>query len=323
MKHLMRALILIAGSLPLAFSTSAVGQPYPSKPVRIVVPYTPGSGTDNIARIVAEELRLSMGAAFIVENKAGAGGLIGTEQVARAAPDGYTLTISSSATHSSARFLFKRMPVDEMKDFAHIARLVQVPFVLVVNPTTPANDVKQFVEYVRSNQSKVAHGYGSATSQIMAATFENLAGLKTVGVPYKSQPPTVIDLISNQVQYSFVDFANSMPHAKAGKLRALAVTTSKRLSQAPDLPTMAESGFPGYGLVAWQGLSAPAGTPSEIVQRINKEVNKALTKPDVVAKLASMGYDIVPATVEEFEQFVAQQIDVWGKRVKDAGIEPQ
>jgi tripartite-type tricarboxylate transporter receptor subunit TctC len=323
MKRLLRSLLLIVALAVSVAPAAVLGQAYPSRPVKIVVPYTPGSGIDIVARILADELRASTGASFIVDNKPGAGGLIGTEQVAKAAPDGYTLMISSSATHSSARFLFRRMPVDEMKDFAHIARLVQAPFILVVNPAVPATTVRQFVEHAKANGPKVNYAYGSATSQVMTTTFERLAGFTTVGVPYKSQPPAMLDVISNQAQYMFLDFANAMPHVKSGRLRALAVTTSNRLALAPDLPTMAESGFPGYDIVAWMGVSAPAGTPREIVHQLNGEVNKVLAKPDVVAKLTSNSFEILPATPQEFEHFVASQIDVWGKRIKEAGIEPQ
>lgn len=309
--------VLLAFSLVGAV-TSALGQL--SQAVKIVVPYTGGSGTDTVARLIAEELTSATGNSYIVENKAGAGGMIGTQLVARSPADGKTLTISSSATHSSARFLYPALSYDEQKDFTHIIKLVEVPFLLVINSNIPAKNLAEFINYARSNPGKMNFGYGSATSQIMAATFNREASIDALAVGYKSQPPAVIDLLGERVHYMFAGPDQVTAHITSGKLRALAVTTSKRIDQLNSIPTLAEAGFPSYDLVAWQGLSGPAGLPDHLSKSIELEVSRILAKPEVVERFKKIGFEVAPLAQSEFVPFVRDQIAVWGKRVEQAGL---
>jgi tripartite-type tricarboxylate transporter receptor subunit TctC len=314
---------LVAAGATALVAAPVAAQSYPSKPIRIVVPFAAGSTSDNLARTFADELRSGLGATVLVENKPGASGVIGMETVARAAPDGYTLMISSAATHSAGPWLLKQVPYDAVKDFAPVARLVTVPFILAIHPSRPEKTVKQFVEYAKANESKLNYSHGTSSVQVAAATFGTIAGFKATGVPYKGQSLAVFDLMSGQVQYMFGDNAVVMPHVKAGKLRAIAITSPERSPQAPDVPTLAESGYPGFDIVAWVGLSAPAGTPRDIVQRINGVIEKSLAKPELQKKLLEQGLEPAPARLADFEQFVAAQYTSWGKRVRDAGIKPE
>lgn len=319
MKPLLPWLCAALLALPLA----AAAQAYPAdKPVRIIVPFTPGSGGDTVARIVAEELRKSLGGTFVIDNKPGASGAIGTDMAAKAPADGYTLLQTSSAQNSAGPWLVKKLPYDPIKDFVHLGRVITVPFLLVVHPDVPAKNVKEFIEYARANPG-LAYGHGSATSQVASATFSTLAGVKTMNVPYKSQPPAVNDLIGGQVRFMMADLSVAGPQVKAGKLRALAITSKARSAQFPDVPTLTESGMPDFDLEVWIGIGAPAGIPREIADRLSAEIVKLGQREDVRQRFNAVGFDLVPNTMPDHAVFMREQLAAWGKRIKDAGIQPE
>lgn len=303
----------------------AKAQDYPlAKPVSIVVPFAAGSGTDVLMRIVANELQKSMGGTFLVQNRPGNVGITGTAHAAKAAPDGYTLVVSSGAQHSLAHWLFRNVPYDSVKDFAHIGKLTEIGFVLLVNPALPVKNLQEFIAYARANPGKLAYGYGTASAQLGATLLGSMAKFDALGVPYKGQPPALTDLAGGRLQFMVADLSVGMPLVTSGQLRALAVTTASRSAYAPSLPTIAEAGLPGYEFSTWVGLAAPRGTPRPIVDRLNAEMRKMLAKPDVRARLEAMGMDLRPTnTVAEHEAFVQAAFTRFGRIVKDAGIEPQ
>ena len=316
--------VLILGLVLAATPWIVKAQDYPLKqPVNIIVPFPAGSGTDTIVRIMAGELQKSMGGTFVVENRPGYVGIIGTEQAAKAPPDGYTLVVSSGAQHTLARWLFKNVPYDAVNDFAHIGKWVDVGFMLVVNPALPVKNLQDFIAYAKTNPGKLAYGYGTSSAQLGATLLNSMAKIDTLGVPYKGQPPALTDLIGGSLQFMFVDLVVGTPLVTSGQLRAIAVTPAARVAYAPTLPTIAESGFPDYDFSTWVGLAAPRATPRPIVERLNAEVRKILAKPEVRTKLEAMGMDLRPNSVAEQEAFVQATLVKFGRIVKDAGLLPQ
>lgn len=303
--------------------SDASAQAYPSKPIRLIVPFSAGSSSDILARIFADELRKGLNATVVIENKVGAAGVIGADAVAKATPDGYTLGLSSSATHSAGPWLVKQLPYDAVKDFAPVARFITVPFIVAVNAQRPEKTLRQFVDYAKANPGKLNFGHGTSSAHVAAETFGTLAGFKATAVPYKGPSLALVDLVGGQVEYMFGDTGLILPQVKSGKLRALAITSPARSPHAPDVPTLAESGYPGFDIVAWGGLSAPAGTPRDIVQKLHDVIEKSLATPEFRAKLLEQGFEPGPSSLTEFEQFVVAQYTAWGKRVSDAGIKPQ
>ena len=313
--------IFVPGVLFL-MSALAVAQNFPDKPIRVVVPFAAGSGTDILARIVTEEMRTSMGANFVIDNRAGASGQIGAELVARANPDGYTLFLSTNTPHSANPFLFKKINYDPIKDFAAVSRMIYYVFILVVNPNAGIKTVPELITYVKANPGKISYAFGNSTGQVNGAYFTSAAKLDALPVPYKSTPPAMTDLIAGQVHYMFVDAASSQGHVRSGRLRAIAVMSDKRSDLFPDLPGVGET-VPGFDTVPWAGMFAPAGTPKAIINRLNAEIVKAINKPSVNQKLAESGLQPSPSTAEELDRFVKQQLAAWGKKIKDAGIQPE
>jgi len=303
-------------------SALAVAQNFPDKPIRVVVPFAAGSGTDILARIVTEEMRTSMGANFVIDNRAGASGQIGAELVARANPDGYTLFLSTNTPHSANPFLFKKINYDPIKDFAAVSRMIYYVFILIVNPNSGIKTVPELITYVKANPGKISYAFGNSTGQVNGAYFTSAAKLDALAVPYKSTPPAMTDLIAGQVHYMFVDAASSQGHVRSGRLRAIAVMSDKRSDLFPDLPGVGET-VPGFDTVPWAGMFAPAGTPKAIINRLNAEIVKAINKPSVNQKLAESGLQPSPSTPEELDRFVKQQLAAWGKKIKDAGIQPE
>ena len=299
-------------------------QDYPLKqPVKIVLPVSAGSVSDTFARIVGNELQSSMGGLFIMDYRPGAVGTIATELGAKAAPDGYTLVLASAAQHSVTPWLVRNVPYDPVKDFAHIIKATELPFLLVVPPDLPAKTFAEFIAYGKANPGKLAYGYATGSSQLGAALLNLMAGLNTVAVPYKTPGPASIDLMAGRIQFMFLDLGTAMPFVTAGQLRGLAVTSVKRAAFAPNMPSIAELGYASYDYSSWLGFAAPRGTPREIVQRLNTEINKAVAKADIQAKLVALGMDVKPNTVEEQETFVREQLNKWGKVIKEAGIKPE
>jgi tripartite-type tricarboxylate transporter receptor subunit TctC len=306
----------------LAGSVSA--QTYPTKPVKIVVPSAPGGGTDIVARLLAQSFSKALGQNFIVENKPGAGNLIGIETVARAPADGYTLLFVASPLILNP-ILFKKVNYDPIKDFSPISLAATAPNILVVHPSTPASNVKEWVELAHKGQNKLSYASaGVGTSPHMSMElFNAMAGIQTLHIPYKGTTPAVTDLLGGQVNAMFSNALTVMPHIQSGKLRALAVSGNRRLELLPDVPTVMEAGIAQYVSLQWYGLLAPAGTPLAVIQTINREMVKALQSKDIKDKLASEGAEPVGSTPAEFANLIKNDFDKWSKVAKSSGIEPQ
>ncbi len=302
--------------------SSANAAPYPGdKPVKIIAAFSAGSATDISARIVGDVLRTELGANVIVDNKAGAQGLIGTDFAVKSPPDGYTLTISSSSLNSINPGLFKKLPYDAVNDFTHIARLTTMPILLLVNAYGPYKTIQDLI--AAGNSGKLNYGYGSPGGQVSAVAFNNTAKVKAVGVAYKSQSPALTDLVGGVVDYVLADLSVATTLLKAGRLRAIAISTPHRLPEWKDVPTFAETGYKDYDLVVWVGLAGPAGMPKELTQRINAAINKALARPDVKEKFQALGMQAAPNSVEDQDQFVKSQLAAWKKRMVEAKIQPE
>ena len=312
--------LLVAGLLAASLSPAAA-QGYPSRPVHLIVPFAPGGFTDVVARILGQKLSLTLGQQFIVENKAGAGSTIGTDFVAKAAPDGYTLLMVSS-THVISPWIYKSLPYDPIRSFAVISKLVDSPYVLLVNPKVPARNVQEFIALAKAAPDTIHYASsGNGSSQhLMGGLFVALTGAPLVHVPYKGSSGAASDLVAGVVESSFAGVPNALAQVPAGRLRALAVTTARRAPQLPDVPTMQEAGVPGYEASVWLALLAPAGTPRDIVGKLNTEVAKVLNAPDTRKALHDAGVESTPSTPEAMSAYMAQEMARWGKVVKDAGI---
>ena len=295
--------------------------PYPAKPIRIVVPFPAGGTTDILARAVAQKLTDTTGQPVVVDNRPGAGANIGAELVAKSAPDGYTLLMGTVGTHAINASLYARMPYDHVKDFAPIILVAGVPNVLAINPSVPANSVQELIAYGKANPGKLNFASsGSGTSIHLAGElFKTMTGVQMTHVPYKGSAPAIADLLGGQVQLMFDNLPSALPHIKAGKLKALAVTSAQRSPALPDVPTVAESGLPGFEASSWFGLLAPAGTPKEIVARLNGEVAKWLATPEAKEKLASQGAIAAGQSSEDFVHHIAAETAKWQKVVKESG----
>jgi tripartite-type tricarboxylate transporter receptor subunit TctC len=296
---------------------------YPSRPVRLITG-SPGSTSDITARLVAQKLSERWGQQVVVDNRAGAGGIIGAEIVARAAPDGYTLFNGQIGTHASPQFLFKKLPYDPIKDFAPIGQLTTSGIALVVNPQVPAKDLKAFVAYASSRSGGLSYGSagGGTSSQLSGELFNQITGAKLTLVPYKGAGFALNGVLSGEVQAAFLSTTTAAAQVKAGKLHALAVLSNKRFSAAPDIPTAAEQGYPGIDSEVWFGLFAPARTPPAIVQTVSQAVGDILRAPETRAVLIAQGAEPRPSTPQEFDRFVRAEIAKWGKVIKAAGIQP-
>lgn len=317
----MRGLAAFAAALLL--SSAALAQAYPNKVVKLVVPFAAGSGTDAVARITAQNLSDALGQQFIVDNKPGANGTIAADFVARSPADGYTLFMTTNTTHSANPSLMKKINYDPVKDFAPVSRMGNLPFMLVVNPDLPVKSVKELIEYARKNPGKVSYGTGNSTGIVAGATFALANKIELLHVPYKSTPPAMTDVMGGQVSMMFTDLASGIGNVKAGRMRALAVTTAVRSALVPDLPSMEEAGVPNFDLNSWNGVFAPAGTPADIVSRLNAELVKMVARPDVKEKFAQIGFDAFTSTPAELDAFVRAELVKWAKLVKDAGIETE
>ena len=312
--------LLFAAALLAALTAHA--QNYPTRPVKLIVPFPAGSATDQVARVVGHELQQALGQAFVVENKAGAQGAIAAAEVAKAAPDGYTLMLTTNTPHAANPSLFKKLNYDPVKDFTPITRYGTTSFMLMVRPDFPAKDLKSFLAHVRSQPGKLSAGYGSSGSQVSVAMLTQLGKLDVVEVPYKGIPQAVTDTMGGSLQFTFVDLANALAQAKGGKLRGLAVTSGKRSALAPDMPAIAEE-LPGYEIIAWFALMAPAKLPESLVQRLHETNMKALAKPEVKEKFATIGTDVAPMNPAELAKFIQAEVAHWAKLVKLAGIQPE
>jgi tripartite-type tricarboxylate transporter receptor subunit TctC len=301
-------------------STSGTTAAYPTKPVRVVVPYPPGGPTDIVARVVFQQVSESTGQQFIIDNRAGAGGNIGAEAVARSSADGYTLLVATTA-HAINMSLFKNLNYDVVKDFVPVTLLTQGPLVLVATPSFPANNVGELIALAKAKPDTLnfaSSGNGQST-HLSGELFNSMAGIKLSHVPYKGSAPALTDVIAGQVPLMFDTMLSAMPFVTAGKLKALAVTSPQRSAAAPSLPTIAESGLPGYEVFAWNGLLAPAGTPKAVVTRLSEELKKAMELPQVKEKFAAQGFAASWGTPAEFGRFLQREVDKWTKTVKASG----
>lgn len=307
-----------------AYAQSSEAAAYPLKPVRVIVSYAPGGATDIVARMVAAKLSKGFGRTFVIENVTGAGGVIGDSAAARAAPDGYTL-LGTSSTFSINPAVVPKLPFDPLKSFAPITLVARAPFMLVVHPSVPAKSVKELVALAKANPGKLDYasaGQGTAV-HLAVELFNSMAGVKMMHIPYKGSGPALIDLLSGQVQLTFANVLSSRAHVQAGKLRALAVSSAERSAVLPELPTVSESGVPGYDTASWYGYLAPAGTPQPIIQRLNAEIINGLKSADMSERLAADGAEPVGSTPEDFGRHLESEIARWRKVVKDAGIRLQ
>jgi tripartite-type tricarboxylate transporter receptor subunit TctC len=312
------ALLLVT----LAFAGSAFCQTYPSRPVKVVVPWPPGQATDLAARIVADKLSQSLAQPFVIENKPGAGGQIGTEQVVKAAPDGYTLLAASSGPISIMPNL-QKVPYDTQKDLAPVSLIAAAPFALVTQPSFPANNAKEFIALVRANPDKYtfsSSGTG-ATAHLFSELFMSMAQIKARHVPYKGSAPALTDVINGQISYTIETVAATVGHIKSGRLKTFGVTTAKRTAALPDVPPLAEAGdLPGYDTAAWIGYEAPAGTPREILMRLAAEIQKALQAPDLRERYVALGLDPVWNTPDEMVAYKKREADRYGQIIRNANI---
>jgi len=320
MKRLFRPLLLATGLLMAAV---AQAQAWPARPVTLVVPFAAGSGTDSVARIVAARLAGLLGQPVLVDNKAGANGQIAAQHVAKAAPDGYTLLMTTNTSHSANPSLVAHLKYDPIKDFTPITRVGELPFALVVNASDPATSLKQWIDDVRRQPGKLSYATPNSTSLVASETIKRIAGLELTSVPYRASPQAMVDLLGGLVQAYVVDLGSGMEMIKAGRVRVLGLTTRQTLEAFPGVPPIA-SEVPGFDLTSWNGVFGPAGLPGGTVERLNQALLAALADSSVKAQLRQIGFEIWPSqSPDEFARYVADQLAHWTSLVKQAGIEPQ
>jgi len=312
-----RLLLALLCALPLV----AAAQAYPSKPIRFVVPYPAGGPLDTVARLLGQKVSESVKQPVIVENKAGAGGNIGADAVAKSPADGYTILMGAVATHAINPTLYAHIPYDPVRDFIPVTHVASTPNVLVVNPSVPAANVKEFIAYAKANPGKLNFGSGSTGSagHLAGELFKTQAGVEMTHVPYKGAAPAMNDLIGGQIQLMFDNLASALGQVRAGRVRALAVTTAKRTSLAPDLPTIAESGLPGFDINTWFGIFAPANTPREIVDRLHDEFARALGATDVREKMLALGAEPAGSRPDEFASYIRGEAEKYARVIKASG----
>jgi tripartite-type tricarboxylate transporter receptor subunit TctC len=322
----LRRTLAILPAIALSLATlAAVGfanaQAFPQKPVRLVVPFPPGGPIDTVSRAIAQKLTEAWGQTVVVDNRPGAGGNIGADLVAKAAPDGYTVVMGALSTHAVNPSLYPKMPYDAAKDFAPISLVAVTPNVLVVNPSLPVATAREFIAYARANPGKLAFGSGSngSAGHLAGELFKVDAGVDMLHVPFKGAAPAMQALLAGDTQLMFDNLASATAQVKAGKLKALAVTTARRSKLAPDLPTLAEAGLPGFDISTWFGLLAPAGTPADVVARWNAEVTRILNSTEMRERMTALGAEPAPDTPAEFARFIAGETAKYARIVKLSG----
>jgi tripartite-type tricarboxylate transporter receptor subunit TctC len=312
------AAVALAGAVLPAF-----GQAYPSRPIKFIVPFAAGSATDAVARIIGDHASKTLGQPIVIENIGGASGVVAAQNVARAEPDGHTILITTNTTHGANQSLLKRVPYDAEKDFEPVTKLGTITLALIANPSVPAKTVAELIAHAKANPGKLSFGSGSSSSRIAGEMLKSRAGIDILHVPYRSNPQAVTDLLSGNIQLFFADISTTLPQVKAGSVSGLAVSTAKRTPLAPDLPTMAEAGVPGYDLAAWFAAFAPAKTPAPVVARLREALVAAISDKATSEKLLTAGIEPEPSSSEELRAFVGSEIRKWAEIVKAAGIEPQ
>lgn len=310
----------LTGFISLLLAGFVAAQAYPNRPVRVVIPYPPGGPTDIVARVLFQQVSEATGQQFILDNRAGAGGNIGAEVVAKSPADGYTLLIGTTA-HAINMSLFKNLNYDVLKDFAPVSLLTQGPLVLVTHPQSPANSVKELIELAKTKPGGLnfaSSGNGQST-HLSAELFNTMAGIKMSHIPYKGSAPALTDLVSGQVDLMFDTTLSAMPFVRSGKLKALGLTSPVRSAAAPDVPTISESGLAGYEVFAWNGVFVPTGTPKVIIQQLNEHIRKAMLLPSVKDKFTAQGFAASWNSPENFSLFLKNEVDKWGRTVKASG----
>ena len=313
-----------AAALMLACAGAAVAHIYPTKPIRAIVPFAPGSATDQIARAFGAKMAETLGQPLVIENRPGANGMIGADAVAKAAPDGYTFLFGTNSTNAALKSLMKKLPYDQDTAFAPVGYMGSVALIVAVNNEFPARTLAELIALARAKPGTITFATASTSQRISSEMLASMAGIKMIHVPYKSSPNAITDLIGGQVNMFTADFAVMLPQVKAGKVRALAVTSARRNSVAPDIPTVAEAGgLKDYELIAFFGAYAPAGTPRDIVQKLNEAINLAARSKELIDRFASLGMETAPGTPEAFAQRTSAEALKWAKAIKEAGIEPE
>jgi tripartite-type tricarboxylate transporter receptor subunit TctC len=318
----------IAAALALlgaATAGNAAEISYPVRPVRFIVPFAPGGSTDTLARTLAQRLSDALGQQVVVDNRSGGNGNIGTEIVARALPDGHTILLGYIANLGIGPSLYAKLPYDPVRDFAPVTQLAASPNILVAHPSLPVKSVRELVAYTKANPQKINYASAAVASlgHLAGELLNSAAGLHMQHVPYKGSGQAVIDLLAGQVQIMFSGMSSVMPHIKAGKLRPLAVTGAQRSPATPDVPTIAEAGYPGFEASAWYGVLAPAGTPKAIVLRLNAEILRVLKIPEVKERLENVGFELVGGTPDAFAAYIRSEIEKWARVVKASGIKAE
>jgi tripartite-type tricarboxylate transporter receptor subunit TctC len=317
----MKRIITWLGLIAVALAAIPAYSQYPTRPIRLVVPFPPGGGTDTMARAIAPRISEILGQQIVPENRGGAGANIGAEVAAKSAPDGYTLMLAT-ITNAIGATLYTRLNYDLVRDFSTITRLATTPHILVVHPSVPVKTVKEFTAFAKARPGQLTYsssGAGSA-AHLAGELFSSLAGVKMVHVPYKGGGPSMIALVGGEVSVCFATMPSAVGYVRAGRLRGIAVTTDKRSPAMPDLPTIAETGVKGYEAGSWYGLSAPARTPRDIINRLHAATIKVMALPEINERLAKAGFEVVTSTPEEFAAFTKSEIQKWGKLVKATGL---
>lgn len=321
-----QAMLGVGGGLALLASRPAMAEAaYPNRVIKLIVPYPPGGTTDLLGRLIADQVKSGLNATVIVENKPGAGTTLGADLVAHASPDGYTLLLATSTTLAINKTLYKKLPYDPVKDFAPISLVAEVPFALIVNSGIPAKTLAEFIAYAKANPGLAYGSAGIGSPQHLGAELlKTQASIDIRHVPYRGSVPAMLDVIANHIPFMIVDLEPALPQIKEGKVRVLGVTTPKRVAVAPDIPTIAESGLPGYQLVAWQGLVAPAGTPRDIVDALAAQIAKMLADPGTSRRFATLAIEPLPgSTPDSFAAYIKTEVDRWATIVKNSGAEAE
>jgi tripartite-type tricarboxylate transporter receptor subunit TctC len=321
-----QALMGVGAGLAMLAGRPVVGQgAYPSRNIRMIVPYPPGGTTDLLGRLIADQIKTGLNAVVVVENKPGAASTLGAEQVARAEPDGYTLLMATSTTLAINKSLYKKLPYDPVKDFTPVALVAGVPFALIINPAIPAKTLAEFIAYAKSNPGLAYGSAGNVSPQHLAAEMlKSAAGIDIRHVPYRGSVPAMLDVIAGHIPFMIVDLQPALQQIKEGKVRVLGVTTPKRVAAAPDIPTIAEGGLAGYELVAWQGVVAPAGTPRPIVDALAAQIQKLLADPATRERFISTAIEPLPgSTPDSFAEFIKTEVDRWADIVRKSGAEAE
>ena len=321
-RYMMNWMVLLCASVTALASGAALAQAWPARTIRIIVPFPPGGGNDVVGRLIAQKLTERIGQQVIVENRAGANGIVGLQALMQAAPDGYTLGVGAAGPMAVNPFLYDKLPYDPNKDFAAISNVANFPLMLVTHPSVAAKTTRDLVALAKAKPGTLHYSSpGSGNSGHLAGElFNTLAGIKTVHVPYKGQGPALTDLIAGQVQMLYSSIPSVLPHVKQGQLNAIAVGSAKRVPSLPEIPTIAESGVPGYEAYSWAGILAPAATPKDIVARLNREIVEVLKQKDVAERLISQGAIPVGDTPEQFAAYIKAENEKWGAVVRAANI---